>query len=316
MTQGSYICGRCNPPRPLSHRPLPDRRHSTRRPGRRRARSRCSSLRQFYQTHSERNWQEGSASLAFPARSSRRSSIAILRSRRSRRGWAPLSGSNGFYKRRPAGQRLRLARGGIHRLAGEPWHDYPNRRGDRRHWNRRDRRQRRSVRAHGYPGGHGIAVFTEVKCAARPGNLRIGRGLSTSLLWVLRRTGLLDYRAFRCRWPAALLLEVKNMGCPISSRKRAILWSVSRWLAEVTRSMQLSPPVSFSTDCSIGAERYRAGTENLVPYMPAERGNERPVIWEVRAAGTRPERRFTEGQLILQAQADPLPTRWTGPAVR
>lgn len=106
------------------------------------------------------------------------------------------------------------------------------------------------------------------------------------------------------------------MGCPISSRKRAILWSVSRWLAEVTRSMQLSPPVSFSTDCSIGAERYRAGTENLVPYMPAERGNERPVIWEVRAAGTRPERRFTEGQLILQAQADRLPTRWTGPAVR
>src|ERR1017187_9005094 len=103
------------------------------------------------------------------------------------------------------------------------------------------------------------------------------------------------------------------MGCPISSRKRAILWSVSRWLAEVTRSMQLSPPVSFSTNCSIGAERYRAGTENLVPYMPAERGNERPVIWEVRAAGTRPERRFTEGQLILQAQADHR--RRVGPAL-
>lgn len=116
-----------------------------------------------------------------------------------------------FYKRRPAAKRLRLARGGIHRLAGEPWHDYPNRRGDRRHWNRRDGRQRRSVRAHGYPGGHGT-LFSQrlVRCSAREFT-DWARAFDVALVGS-SPTGLLDYRAFRCRLPAALLIGSEKHG--------------------------------------------------------------------------------------------------------
>src|ERR1039457_61910 len=214
MTQGSYICGRCNSPKAALAPAFTGSKAFDTSPGPPKSTprfSRCSSLRQFYQTHSERNWQEGSASLAFPARSSRRSSFAILRSRRSRRGWAPLSGSNGFYKRRPAGQRLRLARGGIHRLAGEPWQDYPNRRGDRRHWNRRDRRHADPYEPTAIRAGMGSLFLQRlVRCSAREFT-DWARAFDVALVGS-SPTGLLDYRAFRCRWPAALLIGSEKHG--------------------------------------------------------------------------------------------------------
>ena len=179
MTQGSYICGRCTPPRPLSHRPLSDRRHSARGPGRGRARpdsvvvplcgSATEPIRQKAGTKAPPVWHSlHTAAAAALSPSYARGGTAGY----GRRCPAAMA----FDKRCPAGPRLRLARSRIHRLAGEPWHDYPNRRGDRRHWNRRDRRQRRSVRAHGYPGEHGIAVFTEVSALLGQGIYGLGEG--------------------------------------------------------------------------------------------------------------------------------------------
>ena len=202
------------PPRPLSHRPLPDRRHSTRRPDRRRARP--DSVVVPLSGSSIKPIRKEAGTKAPPVWHSQRAARSAALSRSYARGGAAGAGRRCpaamvFYKRRPAAKRLRLARGGIHRLAGEPWHDYPNRRGDRRHWNRRDRRHADPYEPTAIRAGMGSLFLQRlVRCSAREFT-DWARAFDVALVGS-SPTGLLDYRAFRCRWPAALLIGSEKHG--------------------------------------------------------------------------------------------------------
>ncbi len=104
-----------------------------------------------------------------------------------------------IHSRCPAGRRLPLARGGIHRLAGEPWHDHLV-------IGAADPYEPAAIRA-----SMG-SLFSQrlVRCSVR--EFTDWARASGVALVGSSPAGLLDYRAFRCRWPAALLIGSEKHG--------------------------------------------------------------------------------------------------------